>query len=635
MPKMAKMKTSRGYTGPTSVRHNPDSQRKRKSAEIDDGTAQPPPKRPATNGKRVSDDLPDEYNEEEVENEEAATQKVTEEDNLARRINEAENNTDGKRILRTRSKNPGNETYNNGAAATHKKTEKTTKDRQAKAPREDNGEGPSKGPPTAPSRPTKENNKNVFRKSSSKGKKDNDPLNNRSRAKLEAPKVPRAFDIRRILAQRKVGTETFYNVDWFPCWVKARSVQKPVIDEWNANGPKSNGAESINDRTLEWGHDTVYRVDNPTSDDSPEHARVMMEGVFQKYTEYMNRTGADLAMELFKKDDWEFLDPSEQKKAVKAATQAGSPHPSITAAEVMQRIFVVEHDRVRTNRTKASRHYDRILVQYTGEIDKEATSYQYQPQEGMAATGFIDAIFEPEFWNTTYMDATTWDASDVEGMRNRLVTLQDLTASLVNNCPYLLQHAWPLMFISLFHWEDEVKTLIAKSDFKFDLVGEHADPTRWAMRVRDELIYTYMDECEWEMRCADEIATSFAAAQDTIQSMLDEAKSASDDHDDQNDGLPNPDDVSSEGRAPRTDKGKQPAHPRSTRTRPDRHSNGVSPSKHPHTLPRNTPAPGTAASKASNTRPKGRLPRGRRSTRKTRGKNPVIIESSDDETEQE
>lgn len=448
--------------------------------------------------------------------------KETVEQDLARRIAEAETNTGAGRQTRGALKKAGTETANE--AAGDKKTSKADGKKTSKATGKTTRGSATQGGKTAPAAPTRRATKSTSRKNKGKGREEDNILGP-STSRIEKPKIPKTFPIRRILAQRNVGGETFYTVDWYPSWVKASTVRTALIDEWNDNAA----------HTIQWGHDTVYKVDNPTSDTSAEHVRQLIEGVLVKYTAFMARAPEDIAAELFQHDDWEFLDDEQLSLAIDAGDTAGSPHPTISAAEVLQRTFIEAHHHASGTPGSSTTHrFGHILVQYTGAIDEAAPSPTPQPSAGISAYDATAPLFAPELHDSSIMDFTTWDASNAAEIRARLIMLHDRVADLVTQCPYLLTHTWPLLFISLFFWDDEVQDLIAYSDFEIDL-GGGGDAGPWALRVRDAMLYTYKDKCDWEMRCVDEVAESFVQAQGWIQGELDQARGApgSDDGDEE------------------------------------------------------------------------------------------------------
>ncbi|KZM20587.1 uncharacterized protein EKO05_0010921 [Ascochyta rabiei] len=415
-----------------------------------------------------------------------------------------------KRTTRAASKRSDKETIDKGAGGTEKSTSgskrtakptsKSSTKATSSASRKDTRKAPAKG----------------------KGKKGDEPREQKNKDELKKPKIPRQFDIRRILAQRDVGKERFYNVDWYPSWVKARTVRRPNIEDWEKN---------VERYTFQWKHDTVYKIGNPSNDTSSEMARQFIESVLMMYQTYMNRAPSEVAAELFEHDEWEFCRPKDRDAAIEAAADAEDDHPTMTAAEVMQHTFIEAwNEKTETPGSSHARRYGKIRVQFAGEIDEKATSHRFQPEEGMRTVDFVEPIFAHGLWDSEYMDVVNWDihGTDESQASFHLDVLQPLVANLVTQCPYLLKKTWPLMFISLFYWDSEIKHLLADSDFGFELVGAWKDPDRWACRIRDTLIYTYMNECEWEMRCMDEVNQTFVEAQDLIEGYLAIARGARD-----------------------------------------------------------------------------------------------------------
>ncbi|KAF9694184.1 hypothetical protein EKO04_008013 [Ascochyta lentis] len=468
----------------------------------DEFPEEPPPKRPATRktkaiAKTTKRSIPEDEAEEDDHMRDGEDEEEREEEGETVRVPAKR-----KRATRSTVKKPDKEAVDKGAAGTKKSAggskpaAKVTAKSSAKATSSKAKKATSKAP----------------QKGKGKGKKDEQPKN-RSKAQLRKPKITAQFDVRRILAQRDVGDESFYQVDWYPSWVKAKAVRQPNIDDWEGNEA----------RTFQWGEDTVYKVGNPTSDTSPDMARQVLESVLEKYQTYMNQPPAEVATDLFEHDDWEFFSNEDHNDAVQAAADADDHHPEITAAEVMQHTFIEAWNEMSESPDSSpARRYGNIRVQFTGEIDEQATSHLFQPEEGITTVELIAPIFAEALWDDDYMKVSSWDVqgTDTSQAPAHLNVLQPLVADLVTQCPYLLKKPWPLMFISLFHWDVEIKMLLADSDFVFELQGAAGDPNCWSERMRDLLMYTYVDECDWEMRCMDEVNESFVQAQEFIEGSL-------------------------------------------------------------------------------------------------------------------
>lgn len=389
---------------------------------------------------------------------------------------------------------------------------------------------------------------------SKRGKKNNTQPTERQGVK---PKVSNRYDIRRILNQRVVGSQTYYRVDWYPSWVQARSVKQPELDDWNSNRRDK--------KTFGWDSDIVYKMDNPTSDDSKEYVRQLLEGVVMKYKEFVNppvpSTAAAIALatetgkpiptpesraaELFENDDWEFLNDGHRQEARQTAAAAATGEEDgagedMTAAEVMRRTFLEALDYRKDNPTGSPAHlYSDIRVQFTGEIDDEAVSHQYQPAGGLTPAGFIGPIFEPDLWTT---DVSDWDdgGTNPARVRHELNALAEHVSNLVTGCPFLLKLDWPLAFISLFFWDAQIVDVIRDfSDFEFEFTGEWEDPGRWTNRVRDRIPYAILQDCEWEKRCADEVWQTYVQAQVFVEDELNLARgiAGGDDNNDEDGGV--------------------------------------------------------------------------------------------------
>ncbi|KAJ4335497.1 hypothetical protein N0V95_008882 [Ascochyta clinopodiicola] len=522
---MAGRKKSVASTTPTREGHHDDTEAskatKRRTSVREDDIPIPPAKRlkkgPVKNVHKSKPE--DEFGEEDVRVHDGEEDERVEKGEEAVRVPVESSRApvkstrapvESKRVTRAASKRPDKEPVDKGAGGAKKSaggsksivkpTGKSSAKSTSSKPKKTISKAPDKG----------------------KGKKGDEPREERNNTVLKKPKILKQFDIRRILAERDVGKERFYNVDWYPSWVKAKTVRKPNIDDW----------ETTRERyTLQWDHDTVYRIANPSGDTSDEMIRQLLESVLQMYQTYMNKPPNEIAGELFQHDDWEFYSPKDRKAAIQAAADADDDHPTITAAEVMQHTYIEAWNNT-TDKPGSShaRRYGNIRVQFAGEIDEEATSHRIQPEKGMRTVEFIDPIFADGLWDPEYMDVANWNVNGTDksqaGMH--LDVLQPLIANLVTQCPYLLKKPWPLIFISLFYWDSEIKDLLDDSDFEFELVGATEDPNRWALRIRDTMIYTFMRDCEWEMRCMDEVNETFVQAQDFIEGALASTRSAPD-----------------------------------------------------------------------------------------------------------
>lgn len=336
----------------------------------------------------------------------------------------------------------------------------------------------------------------------------------------EKPDISDKYTVRRVLAQRDVGGKSFYLVDWFPSWVPAPSVRKKEVEEWTDNKA---------DHTLQWGHDTVYKAKNPTSDDEGPLIQQVIESVLLMYSEYMDpatsttgRSIAQLAEELFKDDDWTHHEDSASHSELIMAYNNMDRPSTPPAAEVMRQTFLEAFEYHRSGTTSPFEPvYRNVRIQYNGEIDPRATSHAIQPASGLPILTYITPLFAAALWDPQTMRPETWAPDETPSQPHAyLSSLKHAVNALVDHCPFLLSLPWPLAFVSLFYWGDELQRRITEhSPFDFQLSGDDDDGAEsggnqsWEATAQDTIAYTYLDECGWENRCVDEVWSSFVAAQ--------------------------------------------------------------------------------------------------------------------------
>ncbi|KAJ4332076.1 hypothetical protein N0V87_008637 [Didymella glomerata] len=346
---------------------------------------------------------------------------------------------------------------------------------------------------------------------------------------------------RRILAQRTVGGQEWYLLDWFPTWVKKQRVVGDLLEAWT-------GYEAPH---------KVYHLKNPTSDDSGELMRTLLESVLQMYVEYMDARShingiETLANDLFDNDeDWEILDTDDNSGTFAEAMSNDAPsvdQPS--AAEILRRTFRNAWNHRPGGESEEAEPeylYGEVLVTYNGWLDDKSPDNQFQPENGVTVRSLIEPMFHPMLWNEDYMNVAKWDAERADGTKrsvdevNEHIRKLSVTLSrVVRDCPFMLKKPWPLMLIALFWWDEELRTLIHTGDFQFTLRNaDEANETTdydswndsWEWRTTDKIIYTYIDECDWEWRCMDEVWTTFLEAQKFIRASVKAANSPADNDD--------------------------------------------------------------------------------------------------------
>ncbi|KAL1605825.1 hypothetical protein SLS59_002944 [Nothophoma quercina] len=165
---------------------------------------------------------------------------------------------------------------------------------------------------------------------------------NRDKSQLKKP-VAGEYRIRRILAERlfesRGKNERFFLVDWFSSCVKhtknGSSVKAEKVADWDEHWD--------NNHTTPWSHDTVLRVENPTSDDSGPIFRQMIDIILQQYEAYMSGdlyTNSSLeahVAEVFSQDEWDFLDPTEEQKAMQASDAANELPQKLLLRHLLER----------------------------------------------------------------------------------------------------------------------------------------------------------------------------------------------------------------------------------------------------------------------------------------------------------
>lgn len=350
------------------------------------------------------------------------------------------------------------------------------------------------------------------------------------------PYTSNNYVIRRILAQRSVDEKKekiFYKVDWFPTWVSAAAPairRRPeVVQEWDQNTAA---------HTIRWGHDTVYKVLNPTSDDESALVRQVIDTVLEKYTAYMSpdtsttgRTAESLAADLFIDTDWTFPDDSANDAELRFAHADTESIDLPSAAEVLRASFVGTHTHHSANPE------DPLLLPYRNVRILFAGTAADEDQSPLTVASCITPLFAPALHDPQIMTVATWDAAK---MQQQTSVLRPAVEELIRHCPFLLTprpgNAWPLALISLFFWGDEVTDKVTEDLSVFEAEGEDEKGQTWKGNVRDLIVYTYLEENEWEMRCMDELWTSFTVAQDFIQGEADAAEVGGDEGEDGEEG---------------------------------------------------------------------------------------------------
>ena len=170
----------------------------------------------------------------------------------------------------------------------------------------------------------------------------------RNKSQLKKP-VADEYRIGRILAEQFFGSrgknERFFLVDWVPSCVKHTKNSSSVRAEKIADRDE----HWDNNHSTHWGHDTVLRVENPTSDDSGPMFRQMIDSILQQYETYMsgdlhiNESLEAHVAEIFSQDEWDFLNPTEEQKVMQAAD----------AANELPQKLLLRHPLERTVRSKS------------------------------------------------------------------------------------------------------------------------------------------------------------------------------------------------------------------------------------------------------------------------------------------
>ena len=95
-----------------------------------------------------------------------------------------------------------------------------------------------------------------------------------------------------------------------------------------------------------------------------------------------------------------------------------------------------------------------------------------QPENGVTVRPLIEPMFDPILWTEDYMDAQKWDARrddnttpTADGVDNHIRQIGDVLARVVLSCPFLLRKPWPMMFVTLFRCNKELRDLINSGDF--------------------------------------------------------------------------------------------------------------------------------------------------------------------------
>ncbi|KAF2999806.1 hypothetical protein E8E13_006471 [Curvularia kusanoi] len=344
-------------------------------------------------------------------------------------------------------------------------------------------------------------------------------------SKSQSPTEPNISDrptVRRVLAQRDVAGKTFFLVDSFPSWAVSSSIPRCRIADWNG----------VADHTFQRGPDKVLKVRNPTSDDEDMLMRQLIENVMRKFGEYIyphpspdkeDQVTGRLVRQLFKEDEWTFSNTTANNEHIPHMQRARAELGK-TAAQTMQAAFVeaLRH-KYSKSQDRLTLYYGDVHVQYKGNVPTKTTKYT-KGFNGHTVSSLIAPFFAGMLWE---LNPKNTGGEHFEPLQKPvpqyLASLKSQVGYLLSHCHYLLAFPWPLAFISLFYWNDEVKKQIdSNSPFIFELLDE-ANETG---DLLDRIAYTIIDDCE-EERCMDEVWQTFFTAQTYIQKQADAARSAS------------------------------------------------------------------------------------------------------------
>lgn len=370
---------------------------------------------------------------------------------------------------------------------------------------------------------------------------------------------PTHAPIRRILGERPGdGGRTHYLVDRYPQWVGKQAALGPKVknygkamDEWD----KLKEEHAINF----WGR-RVYKANNPTSDDSAEQIRLMIDAVLRSFRKHFIRNRRGNVVEVFKDEDWLFHKPRDEVRAAKIARDNNHANQKPSAEEVMR--FTYDERRQQGDSDPDALLFANVRVRWVGEIDAEASNNNGWPQSGSFPWWYLQPLFSAPLADKESMKCKNWrnvieisTAQGHEQERWHVQVLRNCAKSIFRQAPYLPFKARALIFVSLFLNAREMEQLIRDQGMRIELLGDDDDPNRWEARVRSKFLYRYMRYNGWEMRAIEQVDTTFASCQSYLarQARLADKRVPVDGDDDDDDQQQAPVDRSMSGGEPGRD----------------------------------------------------------------------------------
>jgi hypothetical protein len=334
--------------------------------------------------------------------------------------------------------------------------------------------------------------------------------------RTQNPRDYAEHEINRILAERHVGGQREYLVDLLPSWTPHSSLPAPLLDEWTKNS---------NNHTSQRSTNTLPKVQPPKTDDEDALMWQLIEAILHNFGAYMypdpsQSTAADeLARQLFRDGDWTFH-PNPAHLRLLSRHLIEHNEQGATAAQTLRRAFLaaLRHKYAHPSDLPTDHGYDDIQVQYTGDICTPPRSSSSQPPQPVAGVP-VHSLIYPLFGLLWDLQSPHYDGSyaDRAELPAHLNSLQGIMDKLISTCPYLLTQPWPLAFISLFRWGNEVGARFEGVAPAFWFVVDGAVEKRYRDQIVDVMVeQAGLEDGRWS---GEQVWRAFRAAQGYVREM--------------------------------------------------------------------------------------------------------------------
>jgi hypothetical protein len=318
------------------------------------------------------------------------------------------------------------------------------------------------------------------------------------------PKIPneKAYDMRRILAERLADNKTYYLVDWYPSWQPEKNTSSRMVREWNNNKKE---------HTFDFDGDIKLNSTNPTQDDAEGQVSLMIQNVAKQFQKHLGITSgcyvdtpSVVAARLIIEDDWKFARPQDKEEAIRA-TRPNEDIPS--AAEVMRRTYAQMRRSRRDTWENSDVDFGGVRLTFVGQVDPQIKLSKRQ-EAGLPRASprvFLQPLFDSSFLT---MQPAKWAEATMHA------EVAPLLAALENAArfsPFLLTQPWPLFFTRMFIGGAELETLLLEHMGVVQLED-------WTERSRNEFLYTYVrDMAHWEKRTIDQMQATYLCCRSWIR----------------------------------------------------------------------------------------------------------------------